>query len=141
MATAREDLERIGLLKIGDIAGRRSEGEEAGTDRRILKTRRAIRDALISILEEKEIGSITIKEIAERASVNRKTFYAHYASIAELICKIAVSIVLSRLIGATGIWFAAPIGWILGGLIVIVVFYRGKWEKRLPAGHESAPSD
>ena len=93
MATAREDLERIGLLKIGDIAGRRSEGEEAGTDRRILKTRRAIRDALISILEEKEIGSITIKEIAERASVNRKTFYAHYASIAELISELEDDIV------------------------------------------------
>lgn len=54
------------------------------------------------------------------------------SSVAELCCKIVISLTLSRVLGATGIWFAAPIGWVLGATISIAVFYRGKWEKRLP---------
>lgn len=54
------------------------------------------------------------------------------SSVAELCCKIVISLTLSRVLGATGIWFAAPIGWVLGAAISIAVFYRGKWEKRLP---------
>lgn len=54
------------------------------------------------------------------------------SSVAELCCKIVISLTLSRVLGATGIWFAAPVGWVLGAAISIAVFYRGKWEKRLP---------
>ena len=54
------------------------------------------------------------------------------SSVAELCCKIVISLTLSRVLGATGIWFAAPVGWVLGAVISIAVFYRGKWEKRLP---------
>lgn len=54
------------------------------------------------------------------------------SSIAELCCKIVISLSLSKVLGATGIWFAAPVGWVLGAAISIAVFYRGKWEKRLP---------
>lgn len=54
------------------------------------------------------------------------------SSVAELCCKIVISLTLSRVLGATGIWFAAPVGWVLGAAISIAVFYRGRWEKRLP---------
>lgn len=56
------------------------------------------------------------------------------SSIVELCAKILISVLLSRAIGETGIWFAAPIGWVLGGILSVSVFYQGKWEKRLPAG-------
>lgn len=42
-------------------------------------------EALISLLKEKDLEYITVKEICERAGVNRSTFYLHYETIADLI--------------------------------------------------------
>lgn len=47
-------------------------------DRRILKTRRAIIVAYLSLLEEKNMHAISVSDITERADINRATFYAHY---------------------------------------------------------------
>ena len=49
------------------------------TDRRCIKTRKAIKNVLIRLMTEKNISQITIKEIADEADINRKTFYSHYA--------------------------------------------------------------
>ena len=38
-----------------------------------------------SVLEEKELEYITVKEICQRAGVNRSTFYLHYETIADLV--------------------------------------------------------
>jgi len=57
-------------------------------DRRIGKTQKSIRDALINLLEEKDVSQITIKELAECANINRKTFYMHYSSIDAIFDKI-----------------------------------------------------
>ena len=54
------------------------------------------------------------------------------SSIVELLSKILISVLLSRVLGPVGIWFAAPIGWVLGGIVSGTAFYRGRWEKRLP---------
>ena len=48
-------------------------------DRRIVKTRKAIRCAFAELLTQKTMQEITIKDIAETADINRKTFYAHYS--------------------------------------------------------------
>ena len=42
-------------------------------------------EALIYLLEKKDIEYITIKEICARAGVNRSTFYLHYESINDLV--------------------------------------------------------
>lgn len=42
-------------------------------------------EALIYLLEKKDIEYITIKEICNKAGVNRSTFYLHYESINDLI--------------------------------------------------------
>ena len=42
-------------------------------------------EALISLLEVKDPEYITIKEICEKAGVNRSTFYLHYETIADLV--------------------------------------------------------
>lgn len=39
------------------------------TDRRIGKTQKSIRDALINLLKEKDVSQITIKELAENANI------------------------------------------------------------------------
>jgi AcrR family transcriptional regulator len=47
-------------------------------DRRVEKTHRLLRDALVSLLHEKSYDSIVVKEILERANVGRSAFYAHF---------------------------------------------------------------
>ena len=42
-------------------------------------------EALLLLLEKKEYEFITVKEICEKAGVNRSTFYLHYQSIDELL--------------------------------------------------------
>ena len=42
-------------------------------------------EALISLLKEKDLEYITVKEICEKAGVNRSTFYLHYDTIADLV--------------------------------------------------------
>lgn len=47
-------------------------------DRRMRKTRKAIFDAFIELMYEKDFASITVGEIIEKADVGRTTFYAHF---------------------------------------------------------------
>ena len=54
-------------------------------DLRVIKTRRIIKNALIEIMAEKEISSITITEISEKAMINRKTFYRHYSAVSDVV--------------------------------------------------------
>lgn len=42
-------------------------------------------EALIELLEKKDFEYITIKEICEKAGVNRSTFYLHYENTADLL--------------------------------------------------------
>ena len=59
--------------------------KELTESRRTRYTRRAMQDALIDLMRERRLGSITIKALCEQADVNRSTFYAHYDSIEELL--------------------------------------------------------
>jgi AcrR family transcriptional regulator len=52
-------------------------GEHA-KDRRVQKTQRLLRDALVSLIHEKSYDSIAVKEILDRANVGRSAFYAHF---------------------------------------------------------------
>ncbi|MCD7822539.1 MAG: TetR/AcrR family transcriptional regulator [Oscillospiraceae bacterium] len=42
-------------------------------------------EALLQLLERKDLEFITVKEICERAGVNRSTFYLHYETIGDLV--------------------------------------------------------
>src|SRR5271169_1913812 len=48
------------------------------TDPRILRSRRMLMDALVSLLIKKEFEDISVQEIADEATLNRATFYLHY---------------------------------------------------------------
>lgn len=52
----------------------------AVTDRRIAKTRLALRDAMLFLLPERGWDALTIQEICDQADVGRSTFYGHYSS-------------------------------------------------------------
>lgn len=47
-------------------------------DPRVKRTRRLLRDALVSLILEKDYASISIREITERAEVAYITFYRHF---------------------------------------------------------------
>ena len=54
-------------------------------DRRMLRTREAIRCALLSLLNQKDVSQITVSELTEKAAISRKTFYLHYSSVDEAL--------------------------------------------------------
>lgn len=51
---------------------------EKSTDRRIVRTKRLIRDALTELMEEKGFEGITVRDLTLKADINRGTFYLHY---------------------------------------------------------------
>ncbi|HPH98112.1 MAG TPA: TetR/AcrR family transcriptional regulator [Anaerolineaceae bacterium] len=59
--------------------------ENNRTDRRITRTREAIRIALIELIEEKGFDAISVSDITIRANINRGTFYLHYKDKFDLL--------------------------------------------------------
>ena len=55
------------------------------TDRRTLYTRMVIKEALLSLLAEKEYADITIADLCREAEINRGTFYLHYSNLREVL--------------------------------------------------------
>src|SRR3954447_314289 len=52
--------------------------DDARVDPRVLRTRRLLQDALLSLAREQSLDEISVADIADRATVNRSTFYQHY---------------------------------------------------------------
>ena len=57
---------------------------KAPLDRRVRRTRAAIKSSYLTLCRQKPAGQITVKEIMSLANVNRATFYAHFANLEEL---------------------------------------------------------
>ncbi len=47
-------------------------------DRRITRSKRALRDALIELMEERGLDSVSVNDLCARADLNRGTFYNHF---------------------------------------------------------------
>lgn len=58
--------------------------EATKTDLRVLKTRRAIREAFLAIRQTTRLEKVKVLEVCERALVNPTTFYKHYRDIFDL---------------------------------------------------------
>ncbi len=56
-------------------------------DPRIKRTKKYFRDALIELLVEKDVSSITVQEITEKAELTRGTFYLHYLDKQDFLTK------------------------------------------------------
>lgn len=53
--------------------------KEASVDPRVARTRRSLQEALLGLARERPLDEIPVGDIAERAGVNRSSFYQHYA--------------------------------------------------------------
>ncbi len=55
------------------------------TDRRVRKTRTALKNSLTTLLQQKNVKDISVKELTDLADVNRGTFYLHYNDVFDLL--------------------------------------------------------
>ena len=53
--------------------------------RSAVRSRELIREAMLNLICEKNLNDITIKEVVEKARINRSTFYAHYSNLGDLV--------------------------------------------------------
>lgn len=58
---------------------------EPKTDRRVMRTRSALRQALMELIREKGYEALTVEEITRRADLGRATFYLHYKDKDDLL--------------------------------------------------------
>ena len=58
--------------------------EEKVVDRRVRKTKRQLRLALMKLMAEKSVKDISVRELAAIADINRGTFYIHYKDVYDL---------------------------------------------------------
>lgn len=53
-------------------------------DRRVRKTKKALREGLAELMREKDLRNITVRELTDKVDIHRATFYAHYKDIYDL---------------------------------------------------------
>lgn len=51
-----------------------------------------------------------------------------FATFSDLILRVAVSFILASIIGYSGIWWAFPLGWIIGTALSVYFYYKGTWK-------------
>ncbi len=54
-------------------------------NRRILYTKKVIKESLIELLQHKKIHEVTVTDICKKANINRGTFYTHYKDAYDLL--------------------------------------------------------
>ena len=59
--------------------------QEETQDRRIKRTIMLLQNALVDLMLEKAVGKISVKELTQKADVNRSTFYLHYLDIYDML--------------------------------------------------------
>lgn len=66
---------------------------ETAVNKRVLMTKKLIKNSLIEILENKGLQNVTVTEICANAQINRSTFYAYYSSPYDLMTSIKKDII------------------------------------------------
>ena len=61
--------------------------ESQKEDRRMRRTQKMLKDSLIELMTERDFKNISVKDITERADLNRGTFYNHYTDTYDLLQK------------------------------------------------------
>lgn len=79
------------------------------TDRRVQRTRRVLRDALLSLLPERGWDEISVQDLCERADIGRSTFYLHFRNKEELLASGLDDLRKALLAQAAGVGHAPPV--------------------------------
>lgn len=54
-------------------------------DRRVRKTKARLTEVLLTLMKEKEVKDISVKELSDLADINRGTFYLHYRDVYDML--------------------------------------------------------
>ena len=60
-------------------------GSKKKTDARVRRTRDALGDALVALMQQKPFETITVQDVLDRAQISRSTFYSHYSDKDDLL--------------------------------------------------------
>lgn len=105
-------------------------------DPRVIRTRQLIQDAFLELIKKRDFEDITIADIAEKATVNRATFYAHFQdkyALLEAVVTARIQVHLtSRLEGRQGLGKES-----LHALIYAVCDYHDGLSGRCRAVHQT----
>ena len=69
-----------------------------GTDPRIRRSRAALLEAAVAVVEERQCADVSVTEVARRADVSRKVVYERFGSGRELIATAAVHLIQTELL-------------------------------------------
>lgn len=72
---------KVGCFAMGAAAAE----DRRRQDRRVVRTRNAIREAVLGLSQELDLEKITVAAVARRADIDRKTFYLHYGSVDDVV--------------------------------------------------------
>ncbi|MCA1321014.1 TetR/AcrR family transcriptional regulator [Bacillus tianshenii] len=61
-------------------------------DLRVIKTKRAIREALLKLVKEKDFAKVSVRDLCAYAEINRGTFYLHYQDKYDLLERIELEL-------------------------------------------------
>lgn len=82
-------------------------------DRRVSKTRKALKDALTDLILENGYEGMTVQNVIDRADVGRSTFYAHFTDKDELLLAILADLEMPDLDPSTWNPDDPAFGWTL----------------------------
>ena len=60
----------------------------ATDDKRVLRTKKALHEALLALIQTKHVSRVSTTELCRAANVNRNTFYAHYSTPEDVLKEI-----------------------------------------------------
>lgn len=75
---------------------------QSGSDLRVRRTQKLLREALIDLIEERGFDPLTVGEIAERAMISRASFYRYYQDKYDLVEQIYAE-AMQALLGAISV--------------------------------------
>ncbi|WP_406238865.1 TetR/AcrR family transcriptional regulator [Nocardia sp. NBC_01009] len=62
-------------------------------DRRVRRSRRALRDSMVSLVLERGYANVTVEDITDRADLGRATFYTHYTDKDDLLNNVVTDLI------------------------------------------------
>lgn len=68
--------------------------ENQNTDRRVRRTKKLLLQGLTTLMSQKKINKITVKELTDLVDVNRSTFYLYYSDIFDMLEKVEADMFL-----------------------------------------------
>lgn len=62
-------------------------------NQRVVISKKLLKDALLKLLNQKDLLDITVRELCEESGINRSTFYRHYDNISDILNEIVDELV------------------------------------------------